>query len=164
MTVWDIIYLVVVAIVSVATIVISRKIVSQIGSGKTGRKTNNNYNMLINLSNHPSEGWGAAQKEAAGKYGRVVDIPFPAVPATATPSIIDNMANELVDSVKEVASENDVTVHVMGEQTLCYALISRLQELGIPCIASCTARNVVDLPDGSKQSRFEFVQFRSYIG
>lgn len=162
MTVWDIIYIVVVAVVCVAAIVMCQKIVSQIRSGKTGHKINNK--MLINLSNHPSDKWGAAQKSAAGKYGRVIDMPFPVVPATATPAIIDNMADSLVESVKEIASENDVTVHVMGEQTLCYTLISRLQELGIPCIASCTARNVVDLPDGTKQSRFEFVQFRSYIG
>lgn len=38
--------------------------------------------MFINLSNHSSYNWSIKQLEATHSYGEIIDIPFPAVPAT----------------------------------------------------------------------------------
>lgn len=115
---------------------------------------------LINLTNHPYSAWGEEQKEAAARYGECIDIPFPAVDPEADTDGINALTDEYL--VKIMQSGEDLTVHIMGEQTFCYALISKLLKAGIPCIASSTARDVTILPDGSKQVRFHFARFREY--
>ena len=57
--------------------------------------------------------------------------------------------------------ENTV-VHVMGEMTFTYNLVTALKEVGIVCLASTTERLVKMMPDGKKVSEFKFVQFREY--
>lgn len=120
--------------------------------------------LLINLSNHPSAGWGARQREAAQVYGEIEDMDFPAIPPVAGEREITDLAEEYVARIEERAETRDVTVHIMGEMTFCYAVIKRLQPLGIPCLASTTRRQVTETADGVKEVRFYFETFRKYPG
>lgn len=117
--------------------------------------------MLINFSNHPYKDWSEPQKKAASRYGECVDMPFPTVPPEFDETQIDHLAYAYALQIADMGK--DITVHIMGEQTLCFALINQLLRRGIPCIASCTERDVVILPDGSKQVRFHFARFRHYL-
>lgn len=119
--------------------------------------------LFINLSNHPSFDWDEKQLAAAREYGVVVDVPFPAVPAEATTEELEAIAQDLLEQVGVITKKNtDSTIHVMGEMNLTYILVGRLQHLGYRCVASTTVRNTVDNPDGTKTSKFQFVQFREY--
>jgi hypothetical protein len=121
--------------------------------------------MLINLSNHPSADWSETQLEAAKKYGKVVDLPFPIIDPSAETYDIELLAETYEIQVRQMlASETsgNYAVHLMGELTFCFALAIRLQQAGIQCLVSTTNRQAVDQPDGSKISRFEFVRFREY--
>lgn len=120
--------------------------------------------LLINLSNHPSAGWGARQREAAEMYGVIEDMDFPAIPPEAGEREITDLAEEYVARIEERAETRDVTVHIMGEMTFCYAVITRLRPLGIPCLASTTRRQVTETADGVKEVRFDFETFRRYPG
>jgi CRISPR-associated protein Csx16 len=51
---------------------------------------------------------------------------------------------------------------VQGEFTLAHALVRRLQQKGIVCLAATTRREVVEQSAGIKTTRFEFVRFREY--
>jgi len=115
---------------------------------------------FVNLSNHPSEGWDDAQLSAAQRYGEVVDIHFPNVEPAFSSELVNSMAELVVNTL--TAFDSDITVHIMGEMTFTYAVVSRLKALGITCLASTTERSTVILPDGRKVSEFKFVQFREY--
>lgn len=115
---------------------------------------------FINLSNHPSEGWSEEQLAAAQKYGEIVDIHFPNIEPSFTTSMVNSLAGITVDTI--TALGKDITVHIMGEMTFTYAIVSRLKALGITCLASTTERNTITTPDGKKISEFKFVQFREY--
>ena len=116
--------------------------------------------MFINLTNHPSEGWSEEQLAAAHEYGEIVDIHFPNIEPSFTSSMVNSLANITVDTI--AAMGKDIVVHVMGEMTYTYAVVSRLKSLGIICLASTTERNIITMPDGKKVSEFKFVQFREY--
>lgn len=118
--------------------------------------------MLINVSNHPSTVWSESQLQAANKYGPVKDIPFPTVSPDTTHEQVVTMANELSQKIVSEFSNQIDAVHVMGEFTLCYALVSLFKKANITCVASTTERNVTCNPDGTKTSTFCFVQFREY--
>ncbi|WP_288966741.1 TIGR02221 family CRISPR-associated protein [uncultured Porphyromonas sp.] len=120
--------------------------------------------LLINLSNHPSASWGARQREAAEMYGEIEDMTFLAIPPEAGEREIADLAEEYVARIAERAETRDVTVHIMGEMTFCYAVITRLQPLGIPCIASTTRRQITEAADGVKEVHFDFETFRKYPG
>ena len=122
---------------------------------------NDSTPIFINLSNHPSSGWSEEQLNAARAYGEIVDMPFPQVEPAATAADVHELAGELVAAILEYGEAADLTVHIMGEMTLCYAVISRLQASGICCVASTTERFVTEV-DGKKVSEFHFVQFREY--
>ncbi len=117
--------------------------------------------MFLNLSNHPSAAWSTEQLEAARVYGEVVDIPFPAVSPQSDEEQLADLVNDYVQRVTELSPEPCV-VHVMGEQTFSYGVVSRLTAMGYTCVASTTERIVKELPDGTKMSKFRFVGFRSY--
>lgn len=119
--------------------------------------------MLVNLTNHPYSEWGEQQREAARCYGECVDIPFPMVPPDANAREVELLADSYFDRIIQLDSPEVITVHIMGEQTFCYALISKLLRAGVPCVASCTARDVTVMEDGSKQVRFHFSRFRPYV-
>ena len=115
--------------------------------------------MLLNLSNHPSDRWPDAQRRAATDlYGSIHDLPFPNVPPAATTDEV----RALVEAYEaRILSLDPTAVHLMGEMTFTFALVQRLQAIGIPCIASTTER-IAEERDGQKVVTFRFVQFRGY--
>lgn len=118
--------------------------------------------ILINLSNHPQSVWDESQIAAAQVYGQIVDITFPTINPDAKEKDIADLTQKYGDMIEEQMQHFDVTVHIMGEMTLTYAIVSRMKALGIRCLASTTNRNTITTPDGKKISEFKFVQFREY--
>jgi CRISPR-associated protein Csx16 len=51
---------------------------------------------------------------------------------------------------------------VQGEFTLPHALVRKLQQIGVVCVAATTRREVVEQTGGTKTTRFDFVRFREY--
>ena len=113
--------------------------------------------MLLNLSNHPSASWSPAQLAAAG--GKVIDLDFPAVDPYGDEDYIEQLANEYYNKI--IAMQDVVTVHLMGEMNFTVALVTKLKESGIKCVASTTKRETVE-ENGVKISKFNFVRFREY--
>lgn len=119
--------------------------------------------VFINISNHPSSSWGPEQVAAAEAYGAIEDICFPVVSTDADEDSIDAAAKDIAKKIFDAHDDTvDITVHVMGEMTLTYALVNILKTSGVRCVASCTDRKVEERPDGSKVSYFVFAGFRKY--
>lgn len=116
--------------------------------------------MFINLTNHPISGWSEDQLKAAKAYGEVIDFNFPDIEPFFTSQEINDLADTTVVEIMGV--DTHPVVHIMGEMTFTYAVVSRLKANGIICVASTTERLVKMLPDGKKISEFKFVQFREY--
>jgi hypothetical protein len=116
--------------------------------------------MLVNLSNHPSGFWSEEQLAAARQFGDIVDVPFPNIDPSSSSSTVHSIADKAAGDITAMAE--DIVVHVMGEMTFTYAVVSRLKALGIHCIASTTERKTTFNPDGTKVSEFQFVKFREY--
>lgn len=117
--------------------------------------------MLLNLSNHPSSGWTTKQRQAAlDEFGGIEDLSFPPISPHASLADVQELCRTYI---KEISARKPQAVHIMGEQTFCFHLITRLRRKNIPCIASTTERLVQTLPDGKKLTGFSFVQFRSYF-
>ena len=129
----------------------------------TQRITTAQNNLFLNLSNHPYSTWSEGQKAAARTLGELEELPFPEIAPEATEEEIAALAEEYVQKILAYAEGKQVTVHLMGELTFCFALVRRLEEVGITCVASCSRRDVEDLPDGRKQSAFHFSNFRRYV-
>lgn len=117
--------------------------------------------MLINLSNHPSDLWGQKQLEAAQAYGEIVDLPFPVVSPEASHRDVQELAETYVGMIERLKADDQATIHVMGEMTFTYAVVSKLKEMGLRCVASTTVRNTA-ISGGIKVSEFSFVTFREY--
>lgn len=118
--------------------------------------------LLVNLSNHLSAHWSHPQREAALKLAPAIrDLPFPAVPPEADTETIIALADEVV---ARLSTEMPGATHAMvqGEFTLAFALVRRLQQIGVTCVAATTRREVVEHSEGAKTMRFEFVRFREY--
>lgn len=134
--------------------------------------------MLINLSNHPALKWSEAQTIAAKKqFGDIYDLPFPQINPKYSSVEVSNLAEEYVGKIQDISyndtmnraqtddgvfSSNNLTVHVMGELTFCFAVVQKLKSLNINCVASTTMRNVIEEKNGQKTVLFEFVKFRNY--
>ncbi len=119
--------------------------------------------MLINLTNHPYSQWCNKQREAARIYGDVVDVPFPEVDEKADEQYISILADRYLQQIFNIAKNRDVTIHLMGELTFTFALLKRLQEYSIPCVASTSRRIVTDESAGRKEEViFLFERFRNY--
>lgn len=117
---------------------------------------------FINLTNHPSPQWDEQQTEAAKLYGTIMDMPFPEVNPDDAPEDVKALADAYAQKIEDMAEDFKVTVHIMGEMTFVYNLVSRLKAMGIRCVASTTVRQVTENPDGTKMSEFSFVRFREY--
>lgn len=116
--------------------------------------------MLLNLSNHPSTAWPENQMRwALQNYEKVEDLPFPNVDPNLNEVALGKLVEEYFYKVLE---KRPKYVHIMGELTFCVALINKLQKARINCLASTTHRTTLELPDGTKISKFEFVRFRHY--
>lgn len=122
--------------------------------------------MLINFTNHPSENWPKSQNKAASVYGQISDIPFPSVNPEADETEIMRLANIYVKTINDrlaAAQKNELSaVHIMGELSLCFSIILRLQKLNIKCLCSTTKRIVRADTPGNKVSEFHFHKFRIY--
>ena len=100
--------------------------------------------------------------EAARSYGDVVDLPFPGVAPDADSQELQPLAQDCVQMILSQGEADNITVHIMGEMTLTFRVVTRLKELGIRCIASTTERKTTYNADGTKLSEFSFVKFREY--
>lgn len=127
--------------------------------------------MFINLTNHPSSGWGRDQYEAAAGYGSVIDLAFPDVNPELTSGQVASLASDYYNRILDLAAAQgeplqEVTVMVSGEFSFTYHLVNLLKENNVHCVCACTKRESREQlqPDGSivKTARFAFVQFREY--
>jgi len=122
--------------------------------------------MLINLSNHPSDKWNAAQTEAAlNGYAEIRDLPFPQINPEADTDTIRALAKEYLHKAETLFTESKTganAVHIMGELTFVYAFVSLATAKQIACVASTTVRNVLEESGGQKTVQFNFVRFRNY--
>ena len=117
--------------------------------------------MLINLSNHPSDKWGEKQLDVARQcYGRVQDLPFPAIDPMADTAAVEALAASYLAQIQQMPAVS--AVHLMGEMTFLVALVPMLQRAGIDVVCSTTERSVLEEEAGKKTLQFVFVQFRAY--
>lgn len=119
--------------------------------------------MFINLSNHPSSQWVAAQRQDALVYGEIVDLPYPQIPIQIESDAMDALVGTYFDTI--VCME-EPTVMLQGEAVFAYRLTSRLKAAGIRVLACCTERVSEEevLEDGSvrKISKFNYGGMREY--
>ena len=119
--------------------------------------------LLVNLSNHPYKDWSEDQKKAAEKYGEVQDMAFPEIdPAMKIDKIKKEIAVAQIDEIKNMCKERRVTVHIMGEMSYTFYVVSQLKAFGICCICSTSERDTEDLGGGEKKVSFHFKRFRDY--
>ena len=117
---------------------------------------------FINISNHPSDKWDEKQRNAALEYGSIIDIPFPEIDTNDSADKIASLANEYLGKIKTIASSHSAVIHLMGEQTFCFSLLTRLQKAGYSCVASTTKRIVQELGNNECCVVFGFEKFREY--
>ena len=123
--------------------------------------------MLINLSNHPSNKWGNKQQNVASeKYGIISDLPFPDIDPSWSKEKIQRLCNEYFTKIAQMldlcANEPKLNaVHIQGEFTFVFNLVTLLKSAEIECIASTSERKVKEI-DRKKIVEFDFVQFREY--
>lgn len=119
--------------------------------------------MLVNFTNHPYADWSKEQLAAAERWGTVIDLPFPNVPATADENDISELADECCASVYELAP---TAVLVQGEMSLMFAVVDRLLKSGITVLCAASERTcettVADNGSTIRRSVFRFVRFRRY--
>lgn len=120
--------------------------------------------MLINFSNHPIDQWETTQiKEANKIYGMCYDLTFPQIDPSKDEIYIKEIAKKYLKKI--ISIKNDGTplnVHIMGELTFVYEIVTMLKRRNITCVASTTKRDVEQNNCGDKISKFEFVRFREY--
>ena len=121
--------------------------------------------MLINLSNHPLSTWSEKQiAQAEILYGKIIDLDFPQIPPDSDKDLIVALAvdyREICSDIISSSIDKNNAVHLMGELTFTYALVSELKKHKIICVASTTDRNSYDF-NGAKISNFNFIRFREY--
>lgn len=121
--------------------------------------------MLVNFSNHPFSGWSDKQvAEAQKSWGEVVDLAFPMVDPNMDKAEVEQMAVQyqvFIENILQKSAEQKAAVHIMGELSLCFALVGRLKSVGIKCVVATTLRETKE-EEGKKISIFNFVRFRSY--
>lgn len=117
--------------------------------------------MLINLSNHNVKEWQEEQlRQGKELYGEIVDMPFPAIDPHGDEQYIKKLAKEYLIQILE---KKPSAVHIQGEFTFTYCLVTLLKQNNIKCIASTTERVVKYNEDGSRTYYFKFVRFREYV-
>ena len=118
--------------------------------------------IFINLTNHPSSEWSEKQLQTAKALGEICDMPFPNIPPEASTFDVNRLADGFASDILKKGRPEDIVVHVMGEHSFTYAMVSRLKSHNIKCVLSTTAHATQMLPNGNKLSRFHFIQFREY--
>lgn len=125
------------------------------------------FKVFVNFSNHPSTGWGDAQKSAAldmvAPGAAIIDIPFPVVDPAGDDNYISKVAADAVRDILSATNGAPAVVNIQGDFGLTFRVVSRiLNGSTIKCVYATTARTVTDLGDGKKIAQFNFVQFRPY--
>lgn len=119
--------------------------------------------VFINFSNHPSSRWSQPQLSAAEKYGRVIDEPFPAVPADMDEAGVARLADE---AAERILSQRPAAVLCQGEFTLAFAVTERLKAKGVTVLAASSDRVLETEADENGGTRkvtvFRFTRFRKY--
>ena len=119
--------------------------------------------IFVNCSNHPSVKWSAEQKEAAEQYGKITDIPFPAVACDLTDMQLEELAER---TATEILEKKPTAVMCMGEFVVCFRIVQKLKKTGINVLASCSERHTVEYVDKDgtvhKEAAFVFQGFREY--
>jgi len=119
--------------------------------------------MFINLSNHPFATWSPPPPfDGGGKRGPWGETLFPNIDPGLSKFAVEKMATSYVKKILEHYPTENLTVHIMGEQTFSYHVVKQLQKAGVRCIASTTERIVEETEDHRKLVQFSFVQFREY--
>ena len=118
--------------------------------------------MFINFSDHPSCDWSNEQKNAAMKYGEIIDIPFPEVLPEADEEQIDSLAEEYAD---RMIAMRPAAVMCQGEYSVTFNVALRLIGAGITVLSACTEKCVISIREGvnvKSEALFSFVRFRRY--
>ncbi len=118
--------------------------------------------IFINHTNHPSDLWSEAELEAASKYGKVRDFPFPNIEPAWDEEQVRKIAEE---NGKRILALRPSAVLCQGEFTYCFALITFLKEQGVTVLSACSNRESqmwTKGEDNVKISKFVFVRFRKY--
>ena len=119
--------------------------------------------MFINLTNHPISEWSEEQLNAARQYSdHIMDLKFPNIEPEFSTKMVRKYAEVIVDIITTTCKSEKPVVHVMGEMTFTYHVVSLLKAQGITCVASTTKRIEKILPNGDVVKPFKFVQFREY--
>lgn len=118
--------------------------------------------MFINLSNHPSHLWSKLQIKEALNFGEIKDLQFPTINEEADKKDIIELAIIYLQKIIEMGTPNEITIHIMGEQTFCFYFITIAKEKGYKCIASTSKRIVIEKGNGQKEVTFQFCRFRDY--
>lgn len=121
--------------------------------------------MLLNLSNHPTEHWSKKQlSNSRDLFSSVIDLPFPIIDPNAAKKEVYNLARKHSSICKRMLSKSldkKNAVHIMGEHTFVFYLVTILKKEKIRCIASTTSRNSQQ-KGNEKKSIFTFISFREY--
>ena len=81
--------------------------------------------------------------EGSTGFGKILDIPFPAIPAMATTAEVVSMAEYWTEKIQRIRPE---CIMCQGEFTFTMAVIWRLQKEGIRCVTACTERIAAEEP------------------
>ena len=119
--------------------------------------------MLINCTNHPYEIWGEAQRDAAVKFGEVVDLPFPQIEPRSSTKELRRLTERYA---RRIEAQQPEAVLVAGEFTFAFMLVDRLLTDGVRVLSTRSRRITQEElnPDGTnrKTSVFVFDCFREY--
>lgn len=119
--------------------------------------------MLINCSNHPSRLWSAPQREAAGIYGEIMDLPFPQVEPRLATEELRPLVRAYAEKIERLEPD---AVFLAGEYTFLFMLADKLLKDGVLVLCACSGRNTEETvrEDGSVEKRavFVFERFREY--
>ena len=120
--------------------------------------------MFVNLSNHASDNWSQAQRDAAqGLGGPILDFEFPEVPPEDDFAGVERIAEQITATAMEW---KPLAVMVQGEFTLTYRLVKIFELRKVPCYAATSRRVTETFQEAGgatvKKTRFEFVRFRRY--
>ncbi|MCF8229532.1 MAG: CRISPR-associated protein [Bacteroidales bacterium] len=120
--------------------------------------------MLLNLSNHPYQYWPEIQLQAAKlAYGKIVDMNFPPINPHADKNEISLLAEQYAKKCLALLKDEKIkAVHIMGEMTFCFKVVSLLQQQNITCLASTSNRSATFITNNEKHAKFDFVRFREY--
>lgn len=88
-------------------------------------------------------------------------MPFPIIDPNATMEEVQSLAEETFKAINDLQL-SDLSVHVMGEFTFCYAFLKLLEQERVGAYASTTKREVRIDESGIKTSVFMFFKFRPY--